>query len=268
MTCGGGASPTIRSALHTSRSGCRRTSSVPWPGTSNPRPPGRGHPMRRRPSAPWRQARSGWIICPLFRCQGAPSADQRQSLWQEGLQSKRSAPCVRTSSTPARRCWSSWHDTRRTPPPLPSTMRRPPTPSKRGRDEPRGRPPTASGIHPPPGAPSEAAAPERGERKAAAEGMPPAVAGQGNSDAASDRSIPAGLPTALLSAPLEAGFLDCLAPAPPLDRLCATAESRRTRRPMASGCSPGTCTTVSSRRTSPSKTPFGDANLGTLDTAA
>ena len=120
-----------------------------------------------------------------------------------GRRNERNAPCVRTSTTQARRCWNTWRGTQCTLQPLWTTRRRPPTSAKEGHRSPRGTPRT-------PGAPP----PQAADHADGEEEAPGAAPGTGG--AAQQGSIPAGLaPLTPLWAALGTGSPHPMAPAHP-----------------------------------------------------
>ena len=147
----------------------------------------------------------------------------------------------------------------------------PPTSSKGKRDGPRAHPPYAK-RGPTLPAPGEAPALKREDAEATAPpaGKPALVdAGRESNGATSSGSFPAGLALALVKVAKGAGFLDPLAPVPPGDLAApadptahppgVTADSLKTKWTTPSGCSLGTCATVSPHRTAPSETPSDGA---------
>ena len=67
---------------------------------------------------------------------------------REGPRSRRNAPCVRTSTTPAGRCWNTWRGTRCTLRPRRTARRRPPTSCRGEHGGPRGTPRTPGAPRP------------------------------------------------------------------------------------------------------------------------
>ena len=78
----------------------------------------------------------------------APFGSRCSSPRREGPRSRRNAPCVRTSTTPAGRCWNTWRGTRCTLRPRRTTRRRPPTSCRGEHGGPRGTPRTPGAPRP------------------------------------------------------------------------------------------------------------------------
>ena len=146
-TCVGGANPTAKSAPRTGKRGCKRTRSAMPPEASGPRP--RHEPSMRRPrAARWHHTRCRWPTCPSNQRRRAPFGSRCSSPRREGPRSRRNAPCVRTSTTPAGRCWNTWRGTRCTLRPRRTTRRRPPTSCRGEHGGPRGTPRTPGAPRP------------------------------------------------------------------------------------------------------------------------
>ena len=114
---------------------------------SGPRP--RRRPSMRRPrAARWHHTRCRWPTCPSNQRRRAPFGSRCRSPRREGPRSRRNAPCVRPSTTPAEQCWNTWRGTRCTLRPRRTTRRRPPTSCRGEHGDPRGTPRTPGAPRP------------------------------------------------------------------------------------------------------------------------
>ena len=104
--------------------------------------------MRRPRAARWHHTRCRWPTCPSNQRRRAPFGSRCRSPQREGPRSRRNAPYVRTSTTPAGQCWNTWRGTRCTLRPRQTTRRRPPKSCRGEHGGPHGTPRTPCAPRP------------------------------------------------------------------------------------------------------------------------